>query len=350
MKTSSTTIAGRTIRALGLIASLALAASASQAATFFLVPVTAYTGSTTTTPFGINDSNTLVGSYVDAGGAEHGFTGPLSTGVYTSFDVGTGGTQPRGINNNGIIVGVSNSQGATKNCQLVEWERTSTKTALITKAGTGLGGVVQGVDPAGNFYGDYRVCGVSITAYEGKAFKWTADLGVSQSFARGANGKGTIVGYFNDTAGTHGVIQSGGVNTKFDFPGIAGSTFLEGINNNGLASGLWFDAAGNPHGFLLDTNTGIITVIPVPGATQVQAWGINSSGLVTVSSDVGPYVFCSALKNCPTSASGAIRIHTSEMRVDMTRLPHVNLAQLRRGTVSADVEAEPVRAAGFAQP
>src|ERR1700761_5145743 len=81
-----------------------LAASAAQSAAT-LVPVAPYPGSTTTQISAINDNNEITGNYKNADGVEHGFFGPLG-GPYTSFDYPGGvETEPRSINNAGIIVG-----------------------------------------------------------------------------------------------------------------------------------------------------------------------------------------------------------------------------------------------------
>src|SRR5690349_20334281 len=92
-----------------LLASAAVAAVSSASAAV-LVPVPAAPNSTVTTVFAINDENQIAGSYVGANdGIEHGLFGTLD-GNYTSFDAGSGGTEARGLANNGDIVGFSNSQ------------------------------------------------------------------------------------------------------------------------------------------------------------------------------------------------------------------------------------------------
>ena len=72
--------------------------------------VPAAPNSTATTAFGINDDDTdrRQLSLADDG-IEHAFFGTLD-GNYTSFDAGDGGSEARAINNNGTIVGFSNSQ------------------------------------------------------------------------------------------------------------------------------------------------------------------------------------------------------------------------------------------------
>src|SRR5690242_4648801 len=88
-------------------AAVAMCVSAKPAV---LVPVPAAPNSTVTTAFGINDLYLISGSYIGKDdGIEHDFFGTLA-GDYTSFDAGDGGSEARAINNNGRIVGFSNSQ------------------------------------------------------------------------------------------------------------------------------------------------------------------------------------------------------------------------------------------------
>lgn len=71
----------------------------------------AYPGATSTTAFGVNVRDKVVGSYVDANGTTHGFTvtDPTGTPVYATIDdpsaVGPAGTVVNGINNEGALVG-----------------------------------------------------------------------------------------------------------------------------------------------------------------------------------------------------------------------------------------------------
>ena len=60
---------------------------------------------TETTAIGINDSNEIVGYFVDANGAYHGFI--YSNGAFSQVDVaGALGTQITRIKNNGRITGL----------------------------------------------------------------------------------------------------------------------------------------------------------------------------------------------------------------------------------------------------
>jgi hypothetical protein len=63
---------------------------------------------------------------------------------------------------------------------------------------------------------------------------------------------GQIVGTYDDATGTHSFLYSGGVFTTIDDPVVNSQTFARGINNNGQVVGYLLDELGNDaHGFLL---------------------------------------------------------------------------------------------------
>ena len=290
-----------------LLVSVTLAAAGSPVHAGKLIPVVPVSGSDTnsTVAFGINDSNIIAGSYLDSTG-EHGFFGTLA-GNYTTFDYLTGGTEPRAINNKGYITGFSNSDGGE--CKLVEFERSPNgQIVTIMNNGTPLNDNVQGIENRKNkFVGDHCGSGgaTDVHAYEGKSGSYLFDLTVSistqgRTHARGINNSGVIVGYFYGSDGNnHGFLLSGGVATQVDYPG-ASSTYLEGINDKGTVV-VNYVTTSNNFSALLDTNTTTFKSITVPNATFVSAYGVNNGGLVTVTSDVGNYVYCSQpKKDCPS--------------------------------------------------
>src|SRR5262249_38493886 len=63
--------------------------------------------------------------------------------------------------------------------------------------------------------------------------------------------------------------------TTLDVPGSI-FTNAQGINPSGQIVGVYGDAAGLAHGFLL--NQGVYTTLDVPGAINTLAHGINASG------------------------------------------------------------------------
>jgi probable HAF family extracellular repeat protein len=95
--------------------------------------------------------------------------------------------------------------------------------------------------------------------------------GASLTTARSINTAGKIVGYFTDSAGTHGFLDTGGSFTTIDVPGATASfgTFALGINDANQIVGDFFIATGQQHGFL-DEN-GKFTTIDVPGVMHSSA-------------------------------------------------------------------------------
>jgi probable HAF family extracellular repeat protein len=96
--------------------------------------------------------------------------------------------------------------------------------------------------------------------------------------AFGVNDRGQIVGLFTDAGGvTHGFLLDKGVFTQIDAPGST-ETQTTAINDRGQIVGLFFDAGGVSHGFILDN--GAFTQIDFPGATVTELTDINDRGQI----------------------------------------------------------------------
>ena len=113
------------------------------------------------------------------------------------------------------------------------------------------------------------------------------DAGSTATDALGINASGQIVGAVYDnydcdeTTGCyptspHGFLWESGTVTIIDVPG-ASETKAVAINNAGQIVG-WFGDAGVTHGFLKDGDT--FTTIDVPGADGTMALGINGTGQI----------------------------------------------------------------------
>jgi uncharacterized membrane protein len=287
------------------LAGAAAAAMFASANAAVLVPIPAAPNSTLTTAFGINDAFQISGSYIGKDdGIAHAFFGTLD-GSYTSFDAGDGGSEARAINNNGIIVGFSNSQNGTTADQPI-FERLPSGRLLVLN---GVFGRAQGIDNAKNRFagtrwdfGDHEA-----VAFVGHHGQYRHDALIPQvhqaSEANGINSDGVVVGdYFRPP--THGFIGTGKKMQIVDYPSAqADGTMMEGINDSGQAVGQWVDSAGNTHSFLLDIATATFTDILVSGASNVFAWNINNQGGVAVSSDAGSFVWCKKARQCPSGGA-----------------------------------------------
>jgi hypothetical protein len=272
------------------------------------VPVPAVPGSTATTVFGIDDRNVVAGAYRDGAGVEHGFFGTLD-GNYTSFDYGhnSTGTQARGIAVDGSITGVAAADGFTVG---VEFFRKPTgKILTFSLHKRPLDGIVQGINGFDTTVGDYLNADGATTGYYGVAGKYHNDFnlrikGSLQNSPRGISEDNAVSGFFIDRRGAqHGFVQQDKTVQVIDYPDAhAVATALEDINKAGQAPGQWIDTAGNPHAFLVDTNTGTFTELdPGDGSVFQQAWSVNGRGLVSLSTSNGSsYIFCPrGAKDCP---------------------------------------------------
>jgi uncharacterized membrane protein len=191
--------------------------------------------------FKSNDRGDVVGSFLDDAGFSHGFL--LSKkGVLTTLDFpGASDTAAYGINESGTVVGA--------------WDL---------------------LDSGGNLLAEHGF------TWNNGSFSEVDFPGSGDTFVGGNNARGDFVGEYDSgptaTVG-HGFVFSKGQFTTFDVP-VAGAqlTQLDAINANGQILGVYIDAGGNEHGFLLVGAT--FTSFDYPGATLTSAWGINSSGQI----------------------------------------------------------------------
>ena len=90
--------------------------------------------------------------------------------------------------------------------------------------------------------------------------------------AFGINNAGQVVGFFNDSSGSHGFINTGGTFTTLDVPG-AGSTFARGINDAGQVVGRFRDNSRLFHGF-------VASPVPLPAAVWLLGTTLGGLGFV----------------------------------------------------------------------
>lgn len=296
-------------------ASLAIASfiALSGAQAGVLVPVTPFPGSTSSSILGINNGGVVAGSYSTTAdnSDEHGFFG-TPDGNYTSFDYGTGGTEPRAINTTGAITGIFQSVGCSQAvapgataCEEFVRDKHGNFTT-ITNAGTPLVGIVEAMTPNGQFVGNYfrgLATNPIIAGFYGSNGVYTADITLPfttrQTKSRGISSNGKVAGWFVALDGsTHAFVINSGAVTVFDFPDPSvTATFAEGINDKGEISGSWADGDGFLHGFFVTADLSTFTSIDAPGAPNTQAWQLNSQSEVAVGSDVGPFIYCAGNSN-----------------------------------------------------
>ena len=186
--------------------------------------------------YGINDSNQVVGWYIDAAGITHGFL--FKSGTITTLDPpGSTLTNAWSINNGGGIVGTY-------------------------------------VDSTGVFRG--------FTLRNGTYKTFNAPKGALLTEITGINNTNQMVGiYFDANSVQHGFMLVGQTFTDITFPGQGVVvTAADRINDSGAIVGLWGTNTAGPFKGYLKVGTQFTSVV-FPGSTETRCRGINNAGLIT---------------------------------------------------------------------
>jgi hypothetical protein len=292
----------RDIVSIGVVGVLTLITTTATAATYTLI--TPYSGAgTTTSVLGLNDAGYMTGSITYADGSADGFVRDPS-GVYTTFSAGSE-TTGRNIGNTGSITGYATDDTGdlTTDTTFVR-SPGGTITALTDPTTSApIHGIAQGQNASGAIVGDYFVTfggGEHRHGFELSGGTLT-DISAggadpASTTARGINDSGVIVGWALDltTGVTQGYVDTGGVMSFFADPNVANAdtTYFEDINNSGLVSGEFLDAAGDYHPFEFNTATDAFTDLTPPGSLNDDAFGLNNAGeVVLTNSDGSNYLY-----------------------------------------------------------
>jgi hypothetical protein len=214
-------------------------------------------GATSTTPTFINFEGVIVGSYTDSTGTSHGFV--LNKGTYTTVNypdaIGSGLSS---INDLGELSGFYCSDIACDASAIFHGfvlSRSGVFTSFDPPGATGsepstvslLGVVVGSYDTL-----DEPTCTTQCLVYVLSHGNYTtlSYPGASFTFAGGGNIWNSVTGIYFDSAGNgHGFLESDGAYTSFDYPG-ASFTEATGINALDVIVGAFIDSSGNEHGFI----------------------------------------------------------------------------------------------------
>lgn len=293
-------------------------ASTSLANAATLIPVPPVPGSTATAVLGINDSNTISGSYRTADGNNHGFFGTLD-GNYTTFDIDPAYTAAYAINNAGYVVGGTNKDG-----EQVAFERYPDGSVhfLTIDGRTMSAATAYAINRKGLFVG---------TGYDGnvrhpfiaKNAEFQSDVvvpGAGGVEPRGINDSGDISGHY----GRHGFLLKDGVVTLIDYPDPeAHYNFVRDVNDKDVVVGYWLERGfRHGHPFIFDARNATYTPINVPHSKYGGADSINSAGLVTVSTDVGSFIYCPYPKKSSKCPAGGAEIADAEPIRALPRAHH----------------------------
>ena len=253
-----------------------------------------YAGAGTSTGVnGINDAGYITGVVGNADGSSSGFLRDPG-GSYTLFTVPGGNgfdTYGRSIDNSNVITGYStDNTGALMSDTQFRRDPNGALTILTNPvSGDPLHGVAGGRNASGQSVGDYFFTSSGLSYRHGYVLDGASFTDISveapntdKTVARAITDSGTIVGWEANrvTGFTRGYIDIGGVFTFVIDPNAsnAGTTYLEDVNNHGLASGEWADAAGILHPFLYTIATGKFQELAPPTADSYFVFGINNLG------------------------------------------------------------------------
>lgn len=264
--------------------------------TTFDVPFTApFSGAVNTLPLGINNLGQVVGGYVNSTfSIVHGFL-RNPNGDFAKIDPFQSSFQrPRTLNDFGVIVGRYRTFDGRHgdHCYVIQ---AGSVTTFDVPFSNGFGTRCNGINDLGQIVGTYfaqdnHFHGFLLNLSDG-SFSQIADLSID-TLAFKINNEGQIVGNYMAADGlSHGFLLSQGTFSPIDFPGAI-ETDLGGINNNGQIVGDYVDTDNHFHGFLFAN--GSYTTVALPGVIQnangstifnlnfnVAIEGINDNGVIT---------------------------------------------------------------------
>lgn len=221
---------------------------------------------------GINAAGDTSGIYVDATGANHGFTDIGGTFATVDNPASTVFNQALGINNSDETVGyyaptVTGSPGD------VSYSQKGGVFTTITGLPANFNNQAVGINSLATpeIVGFYQPDAGLTTSFgyldEGGTITTIDPFGSTFTQALGVNDLGEIVGFYTDASGVqHGYIDNGGVFTSFDPPGSA-STTINGLNDKGDIVGFYTSASA-------DAVIGFVGT-PVP---EPQTWAMMLVG------------------------------------------------------------------------
>ena len=242
---------------------------------------------------GINNTGTIAG-YFGSGAAGHpnqGYTvvPPYGQANYTNENFpGSMQTQVTGINNSGLTVGFwadinNNNFGFVNNSGTFTTVVNPNSGPINTPQVNQLLAVNNHNVAAGFYIDDNGVTQGDTYDITNHSFTPLNIPGATAVTAAGINDAGEIVGFYTTVAGTTlGFLLNGNSLTSLQDPNAPLSTMLLGLNNTGLADGVYTDASGLLHGFVYDIGANTFTTVDDPngvGGTTLN--GLNDLGQLT---------------------------------------------------------------------
>jgi hypothetical protein len=212
-----------------------------------------FTHSVQTQVIGINDTSTTVGFWADAASDNFGFVHTAKAGFTSVSNPDTPTTTPSvnqllGVNNNGIAVGFYvNAAG-----KQVPYEyNVATKVFTNLTVPKAVSAMAAGINDQNEVVGTETLAsgateGWTLINGTYNALHISTKLNTHTVAAFGINDVGQVVGDYVDAAGnTHGFVDNNGTPQTIDAPGANGFTIVNGINNGGSIVGFYDPTAGD---------------------------------------------------------------------------------------------------------
>jgi YVTN family beta-propeller protein len=240
-------------------------------------------GSTDTLSEAINDSGDSVGVYTDGNGAMHGFLRRHGGSITVLDFPGATNTVAVGINNLGGIVGYYTDASG----QLHGFQRSVIGSFTTVDFPGAVNTFVFSVNDLGSMVGLYDLgdqsTSIGFLLRQGRFTSIEDPIAASmQTQADGINDFGLVSGLFTDAAGTiHGFLRSplDGSFRNLDFPVVPGDTFLFQVNGLGLVAGQY--DASITHGMLTDGMNFLSVDYPNSHARLAVLRGVNNRGAIS---------------------------------------------------------------------
>jgi hypothetical protein len=255
---------------------VAVGIAAAPPLTFTFSDVHANKTALETDTYGVNNSGTIAGDYVDASGVQHAMIhgSPTTTVDYKKCQsiAGTGGISFYGINKSCTAVGWCTGSNGTD----IGFSWTKGKFTDINYPNA-TGTEVTGINDQGDVVGLYFDTTGASHGFSKIGSKYTSiDVkGETNTVAWGIDNKGEITVYATNSAGNYDAFLVTGKKFKnINNPGATGGvgTIVHTPNNKGDIDGTYYDSAGNEKGWLL--HAGKYYDVVDPGGVS-RADGLN---------------------------------------------------------------------------
>jgi hypothetical protein len=212
---------------------------------------------TTTSPTDLNDNGAIVGFLFSGSGATFHTTGFLfSGGKFTHFRFpGSADTFPHSINTHGTIVGSFDQTGVSGQHAFMVHDGAFHRVNI--PGFPGAFAIAMGINDFGDITGSFNGNGsdFGFLLHQGKLTIISFPGAAGGTFPQSINNQGVIVGtyFLNEqrTASAHGFMWKNGAFTNIEFPGAVATEPVK-ISNNGDVVGTYFDSALVEHGFAFD--------------------------------------------------------------------------------------------------